>query len=91
MESVGGRSTAVHRPQPNADGVVFGVDREGNPHHGPQIDGYPRLKSDGSTASGLDLLRRPRSDKVNKANHVIQKIILATVGVSPGRAIAVTY
>src|SRR5438067_2931929 len=26
------------------NGVVFGLDREGNPHHGPQIDGYPRLK-----------------------------------------------
>src|ERR1700731_325075 len=39
-------------PQPGADGVVFGVDREGNPHHGPQVDGFPRLKSDGSTASG---------------------------------------
>jgi formate dehydrogenase major subunit len=34
------------------DGVVFGVDRDGNPHHGPQVDGYPRLKADGSTASG---------------------------------------
>src|SRR5262249_14019522 len=34
------------------DGIMFGVDREGNPHHGPQVDGYPRLKPDGSTACG---------------------------------------
>src|SRR5712664_1241966 len=39
-------------PQANADGVVFGLDRDGNPHHGPQVDGFPRLKADGSTASG---------------------------------------
>ena len=39
-------------PQPNGEGVVFGVDRDGNPHHGPQVDGYSKLKSDGSTASG---------------------------------------
>src|SRR5437588_7888564 len=35
----------------DSDGIVFGVDREGNPHHGPQIDGYPRLRCVGSTAS----------------------------------------
>src|SRR5438477_2466956 len=34
-------------PPTLADGVVFGFDRDGNPHHGPQIDGYPRLKADG--------------------------------------------
>lgn len=28
------------------------INREGEPHHGQQIDGYPRLTSDGSTASG---------------------------------------
>src|SRR5262249_98873 len=39
-------------PQPDAEGVVFGLDRGGNPHHGSQIDGYQRLKSDGSTACG---------------------------------------
>ncbi len=55
-------------PQPNADGVVFGVDREGNPHHGPQIDGYPRLKSDGSTASGAWIYSGVLGpDKINKA------------------------
>jgi len=56
-------------PQPNADGVVFGVDRAGNPHHGPQIDGYPRLKSDGSTASGGWIYSGVLGpDKINKAN-----------------------
>jgi formate dehydrogenase major subunit len=56
-------------PQSGADGVVFGVDREGNPHHGPQIDGYPRLKSDGSTASGGWIYSGVLGpDKVNKAN-----------------------
>jgi formate dehydrogenase major subunit len=56
-------------PQPDAEGVVFGVDREGNPHHGPQIDGYPRLKPDGSTASGAWIYSGVLGpDKVNKAN-----------------------
>ncbi len=52
-----------------SDGIVFGVDREGNPHHGPQIDGYPRLKSDGSTASGGWIYCGVLGpDKINKAN-----------------------
>jgi formate dehydrogenase major subunit len=56
-------------PQSDAEGVVFGVDREGNPHHGPQIDGYPRLKPDGSTASGAWIYSGVLGpDKVNKAN-----------------------
>jgi formate dehydrogenase major subunit len=56
-------------PQPDAEGVVFGVDREGNPHHGPQVDGYPRLKSDGSTASGGWIYSGVLGpDKINKAN-----------------------
>src|SRR5207248_10525796 len=51
-----------------SDGIVFGVDREGNPHHGPQIDGYPRLKSDGSTASGGWIYSGVLGpDKINKA------------------------
>src|SRR5205085_8051729 len=30
-------------------GVLFGgVDREGNPHHGPQLNGFAELKADGS-------------------------------------------
>ena len=56
-------------PQPNADGVVFGLDREGNPHHGPQVDGFPRLKADGSTASGGWIYSGVLGpDKINKAN-----------------------
>jgi formate dehydrogenase major subunit len=55
--------------QPNADGVVSGVDREGNPHHGPQLDGYPQLKADGSTASGGWIYSGVLGpDKINKAN-----------------------
>jgi formate dehydrogenase major subunit len=56
-------------PQPDADGVVFGRDRAGTPHHGPQIDGYPRLKPDGSTASGGWIYSGVLGpDKINKAN-----------------------
>jgi formate dehydrogenase major subunit len=55
-------------PQPDADGVVFGLDRDGNPHHGPQVDGFPRLKSDGSTASGCWIYSGVFGpDKINKA------------------------
>jgi formate dehydrogenase major subunit len=56
-------------PQPDAEGTVFGLDREGNPHHGPQVDGYPRLKPDGSTASGGWIYSGVLGpDKINKAN-----------------------
>jgi formate dehydrogenase major subunit len=56
-------------PQSNAEGVVFGLDREGNPHHGPQIDGYARLKADGSTACGGWIYSGVLGpDKINKAN-----------------------
>src|SRR5437764_3440005 len=56
-------------PTLQADGVVFGVDRDGKPHHGPQIDGYPRLKADGSTASGGWIYSGVFGpDKINKAN-----------------------
>jgi len=48
---------------------VFGLDRDGKPHHGPQIDGYPRLKADGSTASGCWIYSGVfGADKINKAN-----------------------
>ena len=61
----------VQRPttEQQNDGIVFGIDREGNPHHGPQVDGYPRLKSDGSTASGGWIYSGVLGpDKINKAN-----------------------
>jgi len=55
--------------QSHADGIVFGLDRDGKPHHGPQINGFPELKADGSTACGCwiysGVLGR---DGVNKAN-----------------------
>jgi formate dehydrogenase major subunit len=55
-------------PQPDADGVVFGLDRDGKPHHGPQVDGFPRLKADGSTASGGWIYSGVLGpDKINKA------------------------
>src|SRR4030081_1929971 len=67
LAEINGWSTA---PQPGGEGVVFGgVDREGNPHHGPQVDGFPRLKADGSTASGGWIYSGVLGpDKVNKAN-----------------------
>src|SRR5262249_14430142 len=55
--------------QPNADGIVFGLDRDGNPHHGPQVDGYPGLKAGGSSASGGWIYSGVLGpDGVNKAN-----------------------
>jgi formate dehydrogenase major subunit len=57
-------------PQPGADGVLFGgVDREGQPHHGPQIDSYEELKNDGSTTCGCWIYSGVFArDGVNKAN-----------------------
>jgi formate dehydrogenase major subunit len=52
-----------------SDVIVFGNDRDGNPHHGPQVNGFAELKADGSTACGCwiysGVLGR---DGVNKAN-----------------------
>ena len=52
------------------DGVLFGgVDRDGKPHHGPQVNGFPELKSDGSTACGCWIYSGVFGpDGVNKAN-----------------------
>src|SRR5207302_8246711 len=56
-------------PKPDADGVVFGNDREGKPHHGPQLNGFAELKADGSTASGAWIYSGVFGrDGVNKAN-----------------------
>ncbi len=57
-------------PQPGADGVLFGgVDREGRPHHGPQLKGFPDLKDDGSTTCGCWIYSGVFGrDGVNKAN-----------------------
>jgi formate dehydrogenase major subunit len=53
-----------------SDGVLFdGIDRDGNPHHGPQINGFAELKADGSTASGAWIYSGVFGrDGVNKAN-----------------------
>src|SRR5262245_63254420 len=37
-------------------GVVFGLDRDGNPHHGSQVNGLAELKAEGSTELGGWLL-----------------------------------
>jgi formate dehydrogenase major subunit len=51
------------------EGVVFGIDRDGNAHHGPQVNGFAELKSDGSTASGCWIYSGVLGpDGVNKAN-----------------------
>jgi formate dehydrogenase major subunit len=51
------------------DGVVHRLDRDGKPHHGPQIDAYARLKPDGSTASGGWIYAGVLGpDGINKAN-----------------------
>ena len=56
-------------PQSNADGTVFGVDRNGNSHHGPQVEGFIKLKADGSTASGCWIYSGVLGpDGINKAN-----------------------
>jgi formate dehydrogenase major subunit len=56
-------------PNQQGDGVVHPLDRDGKPHHGPQVDGYPRLKADGSTASGGWIYSGVLGpDGINKAN-----------------------
>jgi anaerobic selenocysteine-containing dehydrogenase len=44
-----GEAIAVSAP---VEGVVYGNDREGRPHHGPQLNGMFDLRDDGSTACG---------------------------------------
>jgi formate dehydrogenase major subunit len=57
------------KPQPQADGVVFGFDNNGEPHHGPQVADYNELKADGSTACGCWIYSGVfNRDCVNKAN-----------------------
>src|SRR6266852_987126 len=69
MEAVLAEINGWHtNPQPNADGILFGFDREGRPHHGAQVNGYPELKDDGSTASGCWIYSGVFGpDKINKA------------------------
>src|SRR4029079_3565474 len=56
-------------PQLNAEGVLFGKDREGQQHHGAQVADYNELKVDGSTACGAWIYSGVfKRDVVNKAN-----------------------
>ena len=55
-------------PQVDAKGAVFTHDRNGQLHHGPQMDNFDELKDDGSTASGCWIYCGVYgSDGVNKA------------------------
>jgi formate dehydrogenase major subunit len=49
LAEISGWQTA---PKPGAEGVVYGKDRAGHPHHGPQVGGPLKLQHDGSTACG---------------------------------------
>src|SRR5438132_9228247 len=53
-----------------SQGVLFGgVDRDGKAHHGPQVNGFAELKTDGSTGSGARILLRVFDRQgANKAN-----------------------
>src|ERR1043166_2332694 len=65
LAEINGWSTNLNQ----GDGVVHGLDREGKPHHGPQIDGFGKLKADGSTASGAWIYSGVLGpDGINKAN-----------------------
>jgi len=71
----GQRPTPINREQASnaqrrtEEGIVFGLDRDGSPHHARQVNAFAELKSDGSTACGCwiysGVLGR---DGVNKAN-----------------------
>jgi formate dehydrogenase major subunit len=51
------------------EGVIYGQDRQGNRHHGPQVDGFGKLKADGSTACGAWIYSGVLGpDGINKAN-----------------------
>jgi formate dehydrogenase major subunit len=69
MEAVLAEINGWYSDPGRGDGVVFGIDRDGNAHHGPQLNGFAELKADGSTSSGCwiysGVLGR---DGVNKAN-----------------------
>jgi formate dehydrogenase major subunit len=64
------KPVAVGADPGGTDGVLFGgVDREGNPHHGPQVNRFAELKADGSTACGAWIYSGVFGrDGVNRAN-----------------------
>src|SRR5207237_1350101 len=66
LAEINGWKTEV---QSNAEGILFGKDREGRGHHGPQVADYNELKADGSTACGAWIYSGVfNRDGVNKAN-----------------------
>ena len=72
LAEINGWSTnpvAAGADRSGSEGVVFGLDRDGNPHHGPQVNAFADLKSDGSTACGCWIYSGVFGrDGVNKAN-----------------------
>jgi formate dehydrogenase major subunit len=72
LAEINGWKTAVASgvDRDGSEGVLFGgVDREGNPHHGPQVADYNELNDDGSTACGCWIYSGVfNRDGVNKAN-----------------------
>lgn len=61
-------AAVIGEPAEN-NGKLFAIDRQGSPHHGPQVAGYDELKADGSTACGCWIYSGVFSrDGVNKAN-----------------------
>jgi len=66
LAEINGWNTALPRA---ADGILFGQDRQGARHHGPQITDYNELRTDGSTACGCWIYSGVfNRDGVNKAN-----------------------
>src|SRR5438552_9167139 len=52
-----------------SDRALFGIDRDGNAHHGPQLNGSAALQSDGPTSPGCWTYSRvPGRDALNNAN-----------------------
>jgi formate dehydrogenase major subunit len=71
LAEINGWQTAVaaNADRGGKDVLFGGIDREGNPHHGPQINSYEELKDDGSTACGCWIYSGVfNRDGVNKAN-----------------------
>src|SRR5947207_8990329 len=63
------RTPNAERRTAESNGVVFDIDREGNPHHDSQVEGFAKLKADGSTACGGWIYSGVFGpDKINKAN-----------------------
>jgi len=75
-------------PHSHADGIVFGLDRDGRSHHGPQINGFaelnPTVRPRAAAGSTPVFLAATASTRPTRAN---PKIISVMDGASRGRAI----